>query len=198
MNVIQKSASGITLLPINSKLFSKRKIFLEGGINMETAVEFVKEFLVLSEEDKDSTIDIFINSPGGEITAGMMIYDIVTTTKVPYRMICIGQAFSMAAVIFCAGTKGKRFILPHSQLMLHEPLLSTHIGGNCTSIKNVSETLLETRQLINGLLSKHCDQSIEEVEKACSYDHFFSASEAIDFGLCDAICEFSELEDNHG
>mgnify|MGYP004485658439 CR=1 FL=1 len=193
MNMIQKTAGGIVLLPLDSKLYSERKIFLEGEINNESAVEFVKQLLILSKEDKDSTIDIFINSPGGEITSGMLIYDAITTCETPLRMFCIGSAYSMAALIFASGRKGYRYIFEHSHAMIHEPLLGNRVGGNCSSLKNISETLMDTRRMLNEILSKHTGRTISEVEEATSYDHFFNANEAIAWGIADKIADFSTL-----
>ena len=192
MNVQIKSSAGITLIPIETRLLAERKIFIEGEINHETAIGFIKQMLFLTNENDELPIDVFINSPGGEIKAGLLIYDAISSSPVPVRMFCIGQAFSMAAVLFAAGTHG-RYMLPNSELMLHEPLLGNRIAGNASSIRSVSESLEKTKHRINALLAKHTGKTEEEIEKASRYDHFFTPEEAIEFGLCDKTIGFTEM-----
>ena len=120
------------------------------------------------------------------------MYDVIQASKAPIRMFCIGRAYSMGAVLFACGNHG-RYMLPHSELMLHEPLLGNRVGGNSSSIKSISESLLETKRKMNQILSKHTGKSEEEVEKATSYDHYYSPEESKDFGLCDQIVDFSVI-----
>ena len=148
--------------------------------------------MVLNEENSSKPIDVLINSPGGEINSGMVMYDVIQASKAPIRMFCIGRAYSMGAVLFACGNHG-RYMLPHSELMLHEPLLGHRVGGNSSSIKSISESLLETKRKMNQILSKHTGKSEEEVEKATSYDHYFSPEESKSFGLCDQIVDFSVI-----
>ena len=192
MNVLIKSSNGITQVSADSKLLSQRKVFIEGEITPEAACEFVKKIMVLNEEDPNKPIDVLINSPGGEINSGMVMYDVIQASKAPVRMFCIGRAYSMGAVLFACGNHG-RYMLPHSELMLHEPLLGNRVGGNSSSIKSISESLLETKRKMNQILSKHTGKSEEEVEKATSYDHYFSPEESKSFGLCDQIVDFSVI-----
>ena len=121
------------------------------------------------------------------------MYDVIQTCKTPIRMFCLGLAYSMGALLFASGAKGSRFLLEHSELMLHEPLIGSQIGGNATSLKTVSETLMETRAKLNQILAKHTGKTVEEIEAATAYDHFFSAKEAIAFGLADEIVDFSRI-----
>lgn len=193
MNIQVKTANGISLLPIETKLLADRKVFIQGEINQDSALEFVKQLLFLSKEDRYEPIDILINSPGGEITAGLLMYDVIQTCKTPIRVFCLGLAYSMGALLFASGAKGSRFLLEHSELMLHEPLIGSQIGGNATSLKTVSETLMETRAKLNQILAKHTGKTVEEIEAATAYDHFFSAKEAIAFGLADEIVDFSRI-----
>ena len=193
MNMQQKTANGIVLMPLETKLYADRKIFIQGEIDSTSAMEFVKQLLILSKEDKDSPIDILINSPGGEINAGLIMYDMIQNCQTPLRMFCIGSAYSMAALIFASGKKGSRFMLEHSELMLHEPLLGNHVSGNCTSLKNISEMLMDTRSNLNSILSLHTGRTIEEISEATSYDHFYSADKAIEFGMADAVADFTTL-----
>lgn len=195
MNVLVKSSSGITQVSADSKLLSQRKVFIEGEISSESACEFIKKILILNEEDTDKPIDVLINSPGGEINSGMAIYDVIQASKAPIRMFCIGRAYSMGAVLFSSGNHG-RYMLPHSELMLHEPLLGNRVSGNSSSIQSISESLLETKQRMNQILARHTGKSEEEVEKATSYDHYYSPEESREFGLCDEIVDFNKIMEN--
>lgn len=194
MNVIQKSSNGLTLMPIETKLLADRKLFIEGEINQASALEFVKALIFLIKEDKDTPIDIIINSTGGEINgAGLMMYDAICSCPTPLRMICTGVAYSMAALLFVSGPKGSRLMLEHAELMLHEPLINNRIGGNCSSIKSISDSLLDTRRKLNKLLVQHSGRTEAEIEQATSYDHFYTPSEAIEFGLADCIVDFKSI-----
>lgn len=192
MNVQVKTSGGITLVPMETRLLANRKVFIEGEINHETACNFMKKIMTLTAEDNRSPIDVLINSPGGEISAGMLMYDIIQASRCPIRMFCIGSAYSMGALLFASGRHG-RYMLPNSELMLHEPLLGNRIGGNASSIRSISDSLLETRKKMNGILVKHTSRSEEEIEKATGYDHYFSPEESVDFGLCDKIVGFDMI-----
>ena len=191
MNIQIKTNSGITLVPLDAKLFEQRKIFIRGEINSAVADDFVVQVAVLCKEDSAAPIDVLLDSHGGEINAGLAIYDIMQTLPVPVRTFCIGTAYSMAAVLFTGGRE--RAMLPHSELMLHEPLLGNRVGGNASSIKFFSESLMATRKTINKILAKHTRKSESEIEKATSYDHYFSAEESIVFGLADRIVGFVDI-----
>lgn len=192
MNIQVKSSSGITLVPIESRLMSNRKIFIEGEIDAETACEFVKKVMLLNSEDSQKPIDVLINSPGGEINSGMLMYDVIQASKAPIRMFCIGRAYSIGAVLFACGNHG-RYMLPHAELMVHEPLLGNRVGGNSSSIKSISDNLLETKKKMNQILAKHTGKSEKVVSKATSYDHYFSPKESVEFGLCDEIINFDKI-----
>ena len=187
MNVQIKSSNGITLVPIESRLLASRKIFVENEINSETACEFVKKVMFLNSENPSLPIDVLINSPGGDINAGMLMYDVIQNSKAPIKMYCIGKAYSMAAVLFASGPHG-RYILPHSELMIHEPLLGNHV-----SIKSISDSLLEAKKKMNRILAKHTKKTEAEIETATAYDHYFSPEESINFGLADEIIEFDKI-----
>lgn len=193
MNIQIKTSGGIVQMPIETKLLADRKIFIQGEINHDSAVEFVKQLLILCKEDKDTPIDILINSPGGEITAGLLMYDVLQSCKTPIRMFCLGSAYSMAALIFASGKHGCRYMLEHSEVMLHEPLLGNRVGGNASSIKSISESLMDTRRKINKILAQHTCKTEEVVEQATAFDHYFSPEEAIEFGLADAIADFTTI-----
>jgi ATP-dependent Clp protease protease subunit len=192
MNIQVKSSNGITLVPIETRLLADRKVFIEGEINQENACEFVKKVILLCKDDEDKPIDVMINSPGGEINAGLLIYDCIRSCKTPIRMYCVGTAYSMGALIFSCGKHG-RYMLPHSELMLHEPLLGNRVGGNASSIRSISDTLMETRKRINRILADNTGKTEAEVEEATRYDHFFGPEESVEFGLADEIIGFDRI-----
>ena len=192
MNVQVKSSNGITLVPIDSRLMAERKVFIEGEIEYETACDFIKKIILLTSEDKTKAIDVFINTPGGEINSGMLIYDVIQSCSTPIRMFCIGRAYSIGALLFACGNHG-RYILPHGEVMIHEPLLKHPVAGNSSSIKSISDSLIEAKSRLNQLLAKHTGMTIEEIEKATCYDHYFSSDESIEFGLCDEIVGLDKI-----
>lgn len=181
-----ESANGTREVSLNTRHLMNRKIFITGGIDAEMADQFVSQFLYLQDETEEP-IDIYINSPGGEVNAGLVIYDLIQGSRLPINITCTGMAASMAAILLAGGQEGRRFILPHSKVMIHEPLIAGGVGGSATSIKNISESILETRDIVNGILSKHTGKSLKEVNKATSYDHYMNAQESVEFGICDAI-----------
>ena len=192
MNVQVKSSNGITLVPVDSRLMAHRKIFIEGEIDAEAACAFVKKVMLLNVEDSQKPIDLLINSPGGDINSGMVMYDVIQGSKAPIRMFCIGRAYSMGALLFACGNHG-RYMLPHGELMLHEPLLGNRVGGNSSSIRSISDSLMETKKKMNRILAKHTGKTEEEVEEATGFDHYFSPEESIEFGLCDQIVGFDKM-----
>ncbi len=192
MNILVKSSNGITQVSADSKLLSQRKVFVEGEINAETACEFVKKIMLLNAEDSNKPIDVLINSPGGCINSGMLMYDVIQASKAPIRTWCIGRAYSMGAILLCCSNHG-RYILPHGEVMIHEPLLGNRVGGNSSSIKSISESLLETKRKMNQILAKHTGQSEQTVEESTSFDHYFDPEESRKFGLVDEIVDFAKL-----
>ena len=161
-----------------------RRLFINGGIDGDLANDFLSEFLYL-EQESDEPVTIYVNSHGGEVNSGLMIYDIIQESKLPINIVCTGIAASMAALLVAGGQKGRRYILPHSKMMIHEPLIGGGVGGSATSIKNISESILKTREITNGILAKHTGKTIEEIDKATSFDNYMDAGQAIEFGLCD-------------
>lgn len=192
MNIIEKSSNGISQVSVDAKLMSNRKVFIEGEINAETACEFVKKIMILNLQDPHSPIDLFINTPGGCINSGMLYYDVIQASKAPIRTFCIGRAYSMGAVLLACGNHG-RYILPHGEVMIHEPLLGNRVGGNSSSIKSISESLLETKRKMNEILARHTGQTEETVEAATGYDHYFDSKESLEFGLVDEIVDFGKI-----
>lgn len=182
----RESVNGIQQVSLITDAFSKRKLFLFGEIDEALVYSFTMQMLSLMD-DEESEIDIYINSPGGEVNAGLAIYDLIQSCKAPINMYCVGVAASMGALIFGGGQKGRRFILPHSKVMVHEPLIPGGVGGSASSIKSTAESILQTKELLNGILAKHSDKSIEEINKATDHDNFMTAKEAVEFGLCDKV-----------
>lgn len=147
---------------------------------------------IIASVDRQKPIDVLINSAGGEINSGLLIYDAIQSSTAPIRTYCIGRAYSMAALLVASGRHG-RYILPHGELMLHEPLLGNRICGNSSSMKSISDSLLEIRKKLNRILAFHTGRNEEEVEQATGYDHYFSPADSLDFGLCDEIVDFCKI-----
>lgn len=181
-----ESAHGVREVSLDTRHLMNRRIFINGEINQDTANDFLSQMLYLEQESNDP-ITIYINSPGGSVNAGLVIYDCIQASEVEINMICAGTAASMAAIILAGGQQGHRYILPHSKVMIHEPLLAGGVGGSATSIKNISDSILETREIVNGILSKHTGKTMKEINKATSFDNYMNAEEAIKFGLCDKV-----------
>lgn len=181
-----ESAHGTREVSLNTRHLMNRSIFLTGNIDAEMANAFLSQLLYL-EQESSSPITIYVNSPGGEVNAGLMIYDAIQGSDLEINMVCTGMAASMAAIILASGKKGRRYILRHSKVMIHEPLIANGVGGSATSIKHISESILETREIVNGILAEHTGKSIEEINNATSFDNFMNAEDAIKFGLCDAV-----------
>lgn len=182
-----ESAHGVREVSLLTRHLMNRKIFLNGEINPETADAFLSQMLYLEDEESDRPVNIYINSPGGEVTSGLMIYDVLQNSKLSINVICSGLAASMAAVILAGGQKGRRYIMEHSKVMIHEPLVPNGVGGSATSIKNLSESILDTRGLLNDILSKHTGKARKLIDKATAFDNYMNSNEAIKFGLCDHI-----------
>lgn len=185
--VLQESSQGLREVDLKTMHFTDRKVFLSGEVTDEMAVDFTTEMLWLAKENRP--IDVYVNTPGGSVTAGLVIYDVIQSLegKVPINMYCIGMAASMGAVILAGGQKGRRFILPHSSCMIHEPLIPGGVGGSASSIKKTSESILETKSIIVEILAKHTGKSRKEIDKAISFDNYMNAEEAVKFGICDEI-----------
>lgn len=192
MHTQVKTANGIALIPLETRHLAKRRVLIKGKIDMEAACEFADKIMLLNDESREEPIDVYITSGGGEIRAGMMMYDVVQSSPAPVRMFCRGVAHSMAAVLFACGRHG-RYLLPNSELMLHEPLLGNAVRGNVTSIRTISDELMQVNAQMNELLAKHTGKTLEEIEKATSYDHFFTAEESVEFGLADAVINFEQM-----
>lgn len=183
-----ESHNGIREVSIYTRHFTNRRIFLSGTIEREMANDIAAQLLYLQEAG-DEPIKIYINSGGGEVNAGLLIYDVLQTMKVQVDIYCTGIAASMAAILLAGGQPGHRFILPHSKVMIHEPLISNGVGGSATSIRNLSDSILETRAITNGILAKHTGKTLQEIDSATAFDNYMNAEAAVEFGLCDKVVD---------
>ncbi len=187
-STVMETNQGVTVVNVRTKLLDRRRIFLDTDITSELAGQIVMQLMMLAE-DSQEPIGLYINSSGGSVDAGLMIYDVMQSLKVPLNVYCTGMAASMAALLLAGGQKGRRFILPHSKTMIHEPLILNGVGGSATSISNISASILETKEITNGILARHTGKTLEEINEATAYDHYMNAQESVSFGLCDEIRE---------
>ena len=183
--VIEQTHRGERGWDIFSRLLKERIIFLGSGINDEIANVVIAQLLFLESEDPDKDIMIYINSPGGHVTAGMAIFDTMQHVRCDVATICMGQAASMGSFLLAAGTKGKRYALPNSRIMIHQPLAG--FQGQATEIEIHARELLKTRDNLNRLLAKHTGQPIEKIQQDTERDYFMSAEEAKTYGLIDEV-----------
>ena len=183
--VVEQSGRGERAYDIYSRLLKERIVFLGGEINDQVADLVIAQLLFLEAEDPDKDIHLYINSPGGVVTAGMAIFDTMNYIKAPVSTICIGQAASMGAVLLTAGEKGKRFALPHARIMIHQP--SGGSRGQATDIMIQAEEILRMKRELNRLLAALSGQPVERLEQDTERDFFMSAEEARNYGLIDAV-----------
>ena len=183
--VLEQTSRGERTYDIFSRLLKDRIIFLGEEVNDTTASLVVAQLLFLAAEDPDKDINLYINSPGGSVTAGLAIYDTMQYIKPDVSTICIGMAASMGAFLLSGGAKGKRFALPNSEIMIHQP--SGGARGQATEIRIVAENILKTRKRLNEILAANTGNSYEEIERDTERDNFMSAPEAKEYGLIDAV-----------
>ncbi len=185
--VVEQTGRGERSYDIYSRLLSERVIFLADEVNDTTASLVVAQLLFLESQDPDKDICLYINSPGGSITAGMAIYDTMNYIKCDVSTICIGMAASMGAFLLAAGAKGKRLALPNSEIMIHQPLGG--MQGQATDIKIHADRIIRIRENLNAILAEKTGKSIEEIARDTERDNFLSASEAMAYGLIDKVID---------
>ena len=187
--VVEQTARGERSYDIFSRLLNDRIIMLSEDVNSTTASLVVAQLLYLEGQDPEKDINFYINSPGGSITDGMAIYDTMRYIKCDVSTICVGMAASMASVLLAAGAKGKRFALPNSEILIHQPLIGGQVGlqGQTTDIKIHADHIIRTRAKMNRLLSEYTGQPLEKVEQDTERDNFLSAQEAKEYGLIDEV-----------
>jgi len=183
--VIEKNPSGERAYDIYSRLLKERIIFIGGPINDAVANSVIAQMLFLEHEDSKKDITLYLNTPGGAVTAGLAIYDTIQYIKPDISTICVGLAASMGAVLLAAGAKGKRFILPNSEVMLHQVM--GEAGGQAVEIEITARQILKIKDKINELLAKHTGQPLSRIEKDTDRDFYLSAQESKEYGLVDGI-----------
>ena len=185
--VIEKTSNGERAYDIYSRLLKDRIVMLSTPIDDNVASSIVAQLLFLEAEDPKKDIYLYINSPGGVVTAGLAIYDTMQLIKPDVVTICVGQAASMAAVLLAAGAEGKRYSLPHSRIMIHQPLGG--FQGQATDIEIHAKEILRLKDTLNEILSKHTGQPKDRIERDTDRDYFMSAQEALEYGLIDKVLE---------
>ncbi len=185
--VIEQSARGERAYDIYSRLLKERVIFLVGPVEEHSANLVVAQLLFLESENPDKDIHLYINSPGGLVTAGLAIYDTMQFIKPDVSTMCIGQAASMGALLLAGGAKGKRYCLPHSRMMVHQPLGG--FQGQATDIDIHAKEILKVRDTLNAILAKHTGQPVEKIAQDTDRDFFMGGKEAVEYGLIDAVLE---------
>lgn len=183
--VVEQTGRGERSYDIFSRLLKERIIFMGTSIDDNVANLVIAQLLFLQSEDPEKDISIYINSPGGVVTAGLAIYDTMQFLKCDITTYCVGQAASMGAVLLAAGTKGKRFALPNARIMIHQPLGGAQ--GQATDINIQAQEIMRIKQILNKILASHSDRSIEDLEKDTDRDNFMSAAQAVEYGLVDEV-----------
>lgn len=183
--VVEQTSKGERSYDIYSRLLNDRIVILSEEVNDATASLIVAQLLYLEGQDPDKDISFYINSPGGSITSGMAIYDTMQYIKCDVSTICIGMAASMGAFLLAAGAKGKRFALPNSEIMIHQPLGG--VQGQATEIQIAAEHILKTKRKLNEILAKNSGRTVQELERDTDRDNYLSAQEALEYGLIDKV-----------
>ena len=184
--VVEQTARGERSYDIYSRLLKNRIIFVGDAIDDHIANLVIAQLLYLEQEDPDKDIDLYINSPGGSVTAGLAMYDCMQLVKPDVSCICMGLAASAAAVLLAGGAKGKRYALPFSRIMIHQPWIG-NIGGQATDIDIHAKQILKTRETLNMILADHTGQQLEKIQNDTERDYYMSAAEAVDYGIIDQV-----------
>ena len=185
--VVEQTARGERSYDIYSRLLKERVVFIVGEVEDQMANLIVAQLLFLESENPDKDIHLYVNSPGGSVTAGLAIYDTMQFVKPDISTICVGQAASMGAVLLAAGAKGKRFALPHSRIMVHQPLGGFH--GQATDVEIHAREILDAKSRLNKIMANHTGQSIEKIGKDLDRDNFMSGEQARDYGIVDSVLD---------
>lgn len=185
--VIEKTYQGERAFDIYSRLLKDRVIFLGTGIDSTVANVIIAQLLFLENEDPSKDITMYINSPGGHVTAGLAIYDTMQYIKPDVSTVCLGMAASMGAVLMAGGAKGKRFVLPNSEIMIHQPLGGTE--GQASDIRIHADHIIKTKGRLNRILAHHCGQPLKTIDKDTDRDFFMDAEESVKYGIVDKIID---------
>ena len=187
--VVEQTGRGERQYDIFSRLLNDRIVMLSEEVNDTTASLVVAQLLFLEGQDPEKDISLYINSPGGSVTAGFAIYDTMQYIKCDVSTICIGMAASMGAFLLSSGAKGKRFALPNSEIMIHQPLISGGLSGQCTDIKIRSDHMVRTREKLNRILAENTGKAIDIINNDTERDNFMTAAEAAEYGLVDKVID---------
>ena len=185
--IVRECSSGFFRIDICDEMLAHREVECVGEINAESVYSLTRQLRHLQREDPKAEITMFINSPGGEVSSGMALYDVMRGLSCPVRTVCLGTAASMAAVLFAAGAR--REILPHGAVMIHDPLIAGGVGGSALQVDSISRRLLRTRENTCRTLADCTGKTLEEIYEKTAADTWFTAREAVDFGLADAIID---------
>ncbi|HUN59851.1 MAG TPA: ATP-dependent Clp endopeptidase proteolytic subunit ClpP [Candidatus Binataceae bacterium] len=183
--VVEQTGRGERAYDIYSRLLKDRIIFLGHPVNDDIANLIIAQFLFLESEDPEKEISFYVNSPGGSVTAGLAIYDTMQFIRPSVSTLCLGQAASMAAVLLLAGTKGRRYALPHSRIMIHQPLGGAQ--GQATDIEIQAREILRARETLNNIIMRHTGQQLRKIEKDTERDMFLNPAQAVEYGLIDEV-----------
>lgn len=194
--VVEQTARGERSYDIYSRLLKERVVFIVGAVEDQVANLVVAQFLYLESDNPDKDIHLYINSPGGSVSAGLSIYDTMQFVRPDVSTICVGQAASMGAFLLSGGAKGKRFCLPHSRMMIHQPLAG--FQGQAADIDIHAKEVLHTRDRLNQLLSEHTGQPLERIQKDTDRDYFMGGTEAVEYGLIDKVLTRRESSEKAG
>ncbi|MGD9318876.1 MAG: ATP-dependent Clp endopeptidase proteolytic subunit ClpP [Desulfobacteraceae bacterium] len=191
--VVEQSSRGERAYDIYSRLLKDRIIFLGDMVQDPMANTIIAQMLFLESEDPDKEVNLYINSPGGSVTAGLAIYDTMQYIRPDVATICMGQSTSMAALLLAAGTEGKRYALPHARIMIHQPLGG--VQGQATDIDIQAKEILKIKETIHQILARHTGQSLERIRQDTERDFFMSGEEALEYGIVDKIIEKREIQE---
>jgi len=187
--VVEKSGRGERSYDIFSRLLRDRVVFFAGGVDDDVANLIIAQMLFLSNEDSKTDINFYINSPGGSVTAGMAIYDTIQFLRCDVATTCVGLAASMGAWLLASGSKGKRYMLPHAKVMIHQPLIGGVMQGTATDLSIEAKEMIRTRQEMYEILSRHTGQTVEKIHKDCDRNLWLNADEAVKYGVVDRKLE---------
>ena len=185
--ILKEDVQGIHQLSISAFHTSEGRLFLTGDITTESVGSLIESMVYMSRNE--IPITLFLDTNGGEVRAGLALVDVIRIIgeRIPVTVVCLGKAYSMGALILAAGTKGRRYLLPHSEVMIHEPLIPSGAGGSASSVKSTAESLMAVRDTLSKLLSEYTGKSQKAINAALAHDRYLDADEAIEFGIADAI-----------
>lgn len=186
-NIIRETSQGFSSYRIQDEMLQDREVELVGAIDADMVNSLIRQLRYLQKEDANGEVTMFINSPGGEVSSGLALYDVMRAISCPIRTVCLGMAASMGALLFMSGDQ--RDMLPHSRVMVHDPLIANGVGGSALSVKARADDLMRTREITAQIMAEHTGKMLEEVYEVTAKDTFFEGSAAIEFGLADRIID---------